>query len=135
MFVVIRWVGGDLIDYEDLIGMHQADKCDANSIVKILKTVLLSMNLDIMQFRGQTYDGASVLQGHKNGVAKQILTINPKALSTNCLNHNLNLILQEAASTNLIAAGAFSTVQSVCSIIRASSISSRWIHHIDKATL
>ena len=60
--MVIRWVGDDNIIYEDLIGMHHVDKCNANSIVKILKTVLFSMNLDIMQVRCQTYDGASDLQ-------------------------------------------------------------------------
>jgi hypothetical protein len=118
--VVIRWVSEDYTVYEDIIGFHQADICDADSIVKIIKTVLLSVDLDIQLIRGQTYDGASVLQGHKSGVAKQILLVNPKALPTHCLNHNLNLILQEAASINPTVSGAFTAVQSVCSIIRAS---------------
>ena len=120
LVVVLRWVSDDYTVFEDVIGFHQADLCDADSIVKIIKTVLLSVGLDIQQLRGQTYDGASVLQGHKTGVAKQILQINPKALSTHCLNHSLNLILQEAASTNDIVSGAFTAVQSICSIIRAS---------------
>ena len=118
--VVIRWVSQDYIVYEDIIGFHQADVCNAESLVKIIKTALLSVGLDIKQLRGQTYDGASVLQGHKSGVAKQILSLNQKALSTHCLNHNLNLVLQEAASKNTIVNGAFTAVQSVCSVIRAS---------------
>ena len=54
----------------------------------------MSDDLDTQQLRGQTYDGLSVLQDHKTGIAKQILLINPKALSKHCLNHSLNLILQ-----------------------------------------
>ena len=118
--VVIRWVADDYTVFEDLVGMHQADKCNANSIVQIIKNVLISLGLDLMHIRGQTYDGASVLQGHHNGVAKQILVLNPKALSTHCLNHNLNLILQEAASVNTLISGTFSVVQSLCNVIRAS---------------
>ena len=118
--VVIRWVSDDYTVFEDLVGMHQADQCDANSLVKILKSVLQSLGLEFEHIRGQTYDGASVLQGYKTGVAKQILTINPRALPTHCLNHSLNLVLQEAGSVNTIVSGAFSVVQSVCSIVRAS---------------
>ena len=38
MSVVIRWVADDFTVHEDIIGIHQADKCDANSIVKCAKS-------------------------------------------------------------------------------------------------
>ena len=71
-------------------------------------------------FRGQNYDGASVLQGNISGVAKRIRDIVDKAVSLHCLNHNLNLILQEAAKVNSIVSSCLSTVQLLCSVIRDS---------------
>ena len=38
MSVVIRWVADDFTVHEDIIEIHQADKCDANSIVKCAKS-------------------------------------------------------------------------------------------------
>ena len=120
MSVIIRWTDDHYNVYEDLVGLHQADKVDADSIVKMLKNVLLTLGLDIMMLRGQTYDGASVLQGQHKGVARQILTVNPRAHPTHCLSHNLNLILQECASTNTLISGVFSVVQSISTVVRAS---------------
>ena len=45
LVVVLRWVSDDYTVFEDVIGFHQADLCDADSIVKIIKTVLLSVGL------------------------------------------------------------------------------------------
>ena len=120
MTVIIRWTDDDYNVYEDLVGLHQADKVDADSIVDMIKKVLMSLGLDIMEMRGQTYDGASVLQGRHKGVARQILTVNPKAHATHCLSHNLNLILQECASTNTLISGVFAVVQSISTVVRAS---------------
>lgn len=84
---------------------------------QLLNSTRLKINVLL---RGQTYDGASVLQGQHKGVARQILTVNPKAYATHCLSHNLNLILQECASTNTLISGVFSVVQSISAVVRAS---------------
>ncbi|XP_063676019.1 uncharacterized protein LOC134812492 [Bolinopsis microptera] len=83
---------------EDLLGLHQADKTDAESLLAILESVFLSHSLDFQSLRGQTYDGAAVLQGAHSGVGVRILAKNPNAMLTHCLNHNTNLVLQEAAT-------------------------------------
>ena len=118
--IVLRYVDEEYIIHEDLIGLFLADKCDAESLTEIIKTVLLSLDLNILLLRGQTYDGASVLQGYLSGVAKRVKDIIDKALSVHCLNHNLNLILQEAAKVNTIVSSSLSTIQQVCNIIRNS---------------
>ena len=46
-------------------------------------------------YRGQAYDGASVMQGKRNGVATRIRQDVLQALPVHCLAHSLNLRLQE----------------------------------------
>ena len=47
---------------------------------------------------GQTYDGASVMSGHTNGLQKKVLDEFPLAIFTHCYAHVLNLVLQQSLS-------------------------------------
>ncbi|XP_076308512.1 zinc finger MYM-type protein 1-like [Tachypleus tridentatus] len=44
---------------------------------------------------GQTYDGASVMSGHMNGLQKKVLYKYPLAIFAHCYAHGLNLVLQQ----------------------------------------
>ena len=48
--------------------------------------------------RGQVYDGASTMSGHKNGVQARILEKQPKAMYTHCSGHALNLAIVKSCS-------------------------------------
>ncbi len=48
---------------------------------------------------GQTYDGASVMSGHLNGVQAQVKREYPFAHFVHCATHRLNLVLCQAASS------------------------------------
>ena len=48
---------------------------------------------------GQTYDGASVMSGHLNGVQAQIQEEYPFAHFVHCVAHRLNLVLCQSASS------------------------------------
>ena len=96
--VVICWVDNGLQAHEDFIGMYVTASTDANSIVAIIKDALMRMNLSLAQCRGQCYDGAAVMQGRRNGVAVQILQVEPRALYTHCYYHSLNLACQDVIS-------------------------------------
>ena len=67
----------------------------AESIVSILKDVMLRMGLRIENCRGQCYVGASSMAGRKSGVAKRITDLEHRALYTHCYRHALNLAIQE----------------------------------------
>ncbi|KAF3859823.1 hypothetical protein F7725_000078 [Dissostichus mawsoni] len=84
----------------DFIGMYDCPKTDAESITLTIKDMLMRCGLDIGDMRGQTYDGASVLQGQMSGVAKRFKDINPKACN--------------------MARGAFSLVHDIHEIINNS---------------
>lgn len=47
----------------------------------------------------QTYDGASVMAGHLNGLQTKIKSVSPQAIFTHCYAHNMNLVLSNACSS------------------------------------
>ncbi|XP_064417257.1 zinc finger MYM-type protein 1-like [Latimeria chalumnae] len=116
----VRWVSQDYVVHEDFIGMHDCPKTDAESIFLTIKDILVRCGLDMDCMRGQTYDGASVLQGQMSGVAKRIKDVNPKAVSVHCMNHSLNLILQEAGSKCAMIRSALSLLHDLHEIINSS---------------
>ena len=65
-------------------------------IYSVLKDLLLRCDLSLKLCGGQAYDGASVMQGNKGGVATRIRQDVPQALPVHCLTHSLNLCLQDA---------------------------------------
>ena len=79
--VVICWVDNGLQAHEEFIGMYVTASTDANSIVAIIKDALMHMNLSLAQCHGQCYDGATVMQGCRNGVCS-CKKIASKALGT-----------------------------------------------------
>ena len=93
--IVLRWVDNHLEPHEDFIGLHSTASTDANSIVTIIKDVLVRMNTRLNDCRGQCYDGTAVMRGCRNGVAVQQARDEPRALYTHCYGHSLNLACQD----------------------------------------
>ena len=56
-----------------------------------IKDYLIIMQLSLNDLRAQTYDRASNMFGKNTGVSIQIAAEQPKALSTHCEGHSLNL--------------------------------------------
>ena len=68
LVVCLRWVDDA---QEDFWGYIKCQTLPPTLIVKCLREVLIWMNLNINNCRGQCYDGASNMKGHKKGVATQ----------------------------------------------------------------
>ena len=72
--------------------------------------VLTRLNLPITKLHGQCYDGASSMNGIRNGVATKIMELESRALYIHCYGHSLNLaagdvvkrskLLQDVLDTN-----------------------------------
>ena len=82
--VNIRWVDPHLTEHEDFIGLYQVNTIDAESLVSSIKDVLLRMNVNVADCRGQCYDGASNMSGARKGVAAIITQEESRALYTHC---------------------------------------------------
>ena len=93
--ICLGWVDADLEVYEEFDGLYQIADIFANTIVQALRDCLVRMNLQWNRCRGQCYDGAANMAGHKNGVAMQIFSVESRAHYTHCYGHSLNLAISK----------------------------------------
>ena len=63
--------------------------------------------------RGQGYDNGSNMKGKNVGVHKRILDLNPRAFFISCGSHSLNLVVNDAALSSIVAVNFFSIVQEI----------------------
>ena len=75
--------------------------------------VLKSLDLNVLNVRGQGYDNGSNMKGKHQGVKKRLLELNPKALYMPCACHSLNLTLCDMAQSCVKATLFFGIVQSI----------------------
>ena len=78
------------------------------------------MRLKIENCRGQCYDGAAVMSGHKSGVATRIKQLNNKALFTHCYGHALNLCVKDACSEVDCLKNSFSIAHEIIKLVKNS---------------
>ena len=77
--------------FEDFINFYLLENIKSDTIVYVIKDILIRMNLSLSNCRGQTYDGASNMMGKKSGVLTHILAEQPKAVDIHCQRHSLRM--------------------------------------------
>ena len=121
LVICIRWISNnDLEVHEDVIGLYAVSDIKASTIVNVIKDALLRLNLDIRKCRGQCYDGASNMSGHRSGVAKQLRDEEPRALYLHCHGHALNLAAGDAIKKCKFTKDALDVAFEVSRLIRFS---------------
>ncbi|XP_019153537.1 PREDICTED: uncharacterized protein LOC109150015 [Ipomoea nil] len=93
-------------------------------LFEVLQNVLISLDLDIDNVRGQGYDNGSNMRGRHQGVQKRLLDINRRAFYTPCGSHSLNLTLCDVANSCGKARDFFGVVQRIYTIFANST--KRW---------
>ena len=93
--ICFRQVDKDFDTHEDFIGIDSVDNIKTDSLVTVIKDVLIRLNIPLSNTRGQCYDGAKNMCGIKNGVSNKILSENPEAFFTRCSGHALNLAVRD----------------------------------------
>ena len=89
--ICIQWVDKELEAHENFLGFYDVPDIGAETIVSAIKDVLLKLQLSLVNCRGQYYDGASNMMGHKTGVAKRI----PAGPPTKSLSYSLSWTLTQ----------------------------------------
>ena len=82
-----------MVIHEAFVGLYQCHNIKADTIVSVMKGVLLHFNLDLSRCRGQCYDGASNMAGSRNGVKSQLLML---PCSFHSLLHALSLTVGDS---------------------------------------
>src|SRR5688572_14987089 len=77
---------------------YETPTTTASTIFEITNDVLTRFELQLLNYRGQCYDGGSNMSGKVTALQKKICDVQPKALFIHCLNHSLNLSFQDAVS-------------------------------------
>lgn len=77
------------------------------NLSNVLIDKLNEYGIDIMNCRRQAYDNGSNMVGKYQGVQTRVTNQNPRAFSTPCASHNLNLVLREAAKNSSRASTFF----------------------------
>ena len=116
----IRWINDELEPHEDFIGLYKVDNILANTIVSVIKDSLIRMNLSLSKCRGQCYDGASVMTGVRNGVAKQISNEESRAVFSHCYGHALNLAVGDTIKQIKVLKDVFDVIYEVTKLIKYS---------------
>lgn len=116
----IRWVTEDFDVHEEFLGLYSVNSINADTLVAVIKDTLLRLNLSFDRLRGQCYDGASAMSGSKNGVAKKICKIEPRAIYTHCYGHALNLAASDTIKKSKVMKDALDTTHEICKLIKFS---------------
>ncbi|XP_069502344.1 zinc finger MYM-type protein 1-like [Ambystoma mexicanum] len=95
--VVFRIAKEDLQVEEIFLGFYQTSSTTSQTLFAILKDVLLRFGYDMENCRGQCYDGASNMAGHRHGLQTLVQEVAQRAIYVHCFAHNLNLVVQDAA--------------------------------------
>uniref|UniRef100_A0A1X7VSM1 DUF4371 domain-containing protein n=1 Tax=Amphimedon queenslandica TaxID=400682 RepID=A0A1X7VSM1_AMPQE len=94
--ICVQYVDDHFVAHEEFLGLYTVDNICSDTLVALIKDVLLRLNLSISKARWLVYDGASNMAGAKSGVAKQIRSEEPRAVFTNCYGNALNLACDDA---------------------------------------
>ena len=130
MVLVLRWVDGDLSVHEEFIGLYVVPSIEASSLVFVIKDSLLRMNLTLAKARGQCYDGASNMSGHRNGVAKLIQNEESRAIFTHCYGHALNLAAGDSIKKCKTMKKALETTHEITKLVKYSPRREGLFHNI-----
>ena len=118
--ICFRWVDTELEVHEEFVGLYQIENISSDTIVQALKDCLIRMNLQWNRCRGQCYDGAANMAGHRTGVATQILTMEPRALYTHCYGHSLNLAMCDTIKNCKLTRDAMDVTHEISKLVKFS---------------
>ena len=118
--ICIRWADEQLEAHEDFFGFYNIPDLGAETIVSAVKDVLLKLQLPLANCRGQCYDGASDMLGHRTGVAKRIQDLQPKAYPTHCHGHSLSLSVKDTTKACKFLSDTMDTAKEVVTLIKFS---------------
>ena len=109
----IRWVDNLFNSYEEFLGFYEIPNIKSYTIIKAIKDILIRFELELDNCRGQKYDGASNMLGHKSGVGKQFHTLQPKSPASHCQAHCLAISVKYMTNSNRLLSNTMGTTSEI----------------------
>ncbi|CAF4968221.1 unnamed protein product, partial [Rotaria socialis] len=91
----IRSVNDNYEIFEDVLGLYELSRQNAEAIVEVIFDILTRCGLNISDCRGQSYDGASSMSGIYGSVSDLVLKQQSKAFFVHCNAHCLDLAVHD----------------------------------------
>ena len=85
---------------EHFVGVHAVECIKTDILVRVLKDIMLWMELLIGDCRGQCNNGAANMCGSKTGIGIQFKSEEPRAICIHCYGHVLNSAAGETVKKN-----------------------------------
>ncbi len=120
LVICFRYVSNELEVNEDFVGFYQIPNINADTIVATIKDTLLRFDLSISRCRGQCYDGAANMSGHRNGVKSQLLNEEKRALYIHCYGHVLSLCVSDTIKSITPLRSCMDTTNEISKLIQYS---------------
>lgn len=123
-FVFLNYESKKVEIREHFVGFCPITDCTGEGLSDFLTNLIVQLNLNIYNMRGQGYDNGANMRGKHNGLQKKILDINPRAFFVPCSAHTLNLVVNDAANVSHETTSFFDLVQDLYVFFSAST--KRW---------
>ncbi|CAF1441611.1 unnamed protein product [Rotaria sordida] len=118
--VGIRSVDDNYEIFEDILGLYELSRQDAPTIVEAICDVLTRCGLNVLDCRGQSYDGASNMSGVYGSVSALILNQQPKAMYVHCTAHCLDLAVHDLTDQCATISTCISFLKEITDFVRRS---------------
>ncbi|CAA2984694.1 zinc finger MYM-type 1-like [Olea europaea subsp. europaea] len=127
MFLIVRFVDDSATlptVEEHWLEFLKVDNTTELGLATELEKVLIKLDLDIDDIRGQGYDSVSNVSGKHKGVQRRVCEMNPRAFYTPCGAQSLNLALCDMANCCSKAVSFFGVIKRIYTLF--SSSTKRW---------
>ena len=115
-------------------GFISLARCDSHSILKEIKKFYTANNLDIQKMIMFTSDGAAVMVGKRNGVAKLLKNFLPHIIEQHCVAHRKDLGIDDAWSKVSLMQDIETLVRTVYTMFSRSSVKKQGLQAIAQAS-
>lgn len=120
--IVVRYLSTDDFGVHDaFLGMYNPTNSTADALTAAIRDVLVRLQIPMDKLRGHSFDGASNMSGRLHGVQAQLNASQPKSMFVHCVNHSLDLALQEIASEVALVRDSLTLVRDIANVFRESA--------------
>ncbi|KAF0710222.1 zinc finger MYM-type protein 1-like, partial [Aphis craccivora] len=105
---------------EDFLCFIPVENVTGKRLVNTLLITMENIGINLVNMRGQGYDGARAMSGQFNGCAAKVRELYPQAIYFHCANHNLNLAITHACKISSIR-NCIGKIKEVVNLFRLSN--------------
>ena len=117
----LQYVDTNMATANAFVGFYDVASSTGEALALVVKDVLLRFNIPMTKLSGFSFDTAANMSGRHKGVQRRLKDLNPTCVYIPCVNHSLDLVLQEAARDIPTVADILDFVKGVANAVNESA--------------